>query len=235
MSDLRRWSEEDATAEELALLEVARQRRASPAQRAAVLSALGMGVATTAAGAAGAAGSAGAMSLTTKIVALALLAGAGVSVALVHSGAEKPTALPAPSAIVVSSSAPVSSASAPAPALVLDEPPASAPSEASAKGRAKSKPAAVASSSLSRELQVLKQAHDAIARGNPKGALSALDDYHARFPQGALGAEETVIRVQALLALGDRARATSIARQFSAAHPDSLYAQRVERLVSGAK
>jgi len=240
MSDLRRWSEEDATPEELSLLELARRRRAEPAQRAAVLSALGVGVATTAAGAAGAAG---AVSVTTKLAALALLASAGVGVALLHSRAEQRAALPAPSAVAVPSSAPtpapreLAPAIAPtAPALAPSEPAsdsANAPSEA--KGVAKSKSAPAASSSLSRELSVLKQAHDAIARGNPRGALAALDGYHARFPQGALGAEETVVRVQALLALGDRARATAIAHQFSAAHPDSLYAQRVERLVSGTK
>jgi hypothetical protein len=120
---------------------------------------------------------------------------------------------------------------------VTSAPPSEAvvpPAEASVKAVGKPRPVAVPSSSLSRELQVLKQAHEALARGNPNGALAALDDYHARFPQGALGAEETVIRVRALLARGDRARATAVAHQFSAAHPDSLYARRVELLVSDA-
>jgi len=231
MNDLRRWSEEDATAEELRLLDVARRRRALPAERAAVLAALGAGVATTTAGAAGAAG------LATKLVGLALLASVGVGVALVHAGGETKTATaPAVSAAappaVVLTARPEPSAAPPEPAQGET---ALEPSEPAAKLAAKPKAAPSASSSLSRELQVLKQAHDAIARGNPNGALAALDDYHARFPQGALGAEETVIRVQALLARGDRAQAAAVAKQFSAAHPDSLYARRVERLVSGVE
>jgi len=232
MSDLRRWSEEGATAEELSLLEVARRRRASPAQRAAVVSAVGVGVATTAAGAAGAAG------LTTKLVGLALLASVGAGVALLQAGAGKPAVAPATTAPVVATSAATVVAAPPPSATPSATPsePVDAPSEAEPRVAAKAaKPAPASSSSLSRELQVLKQAHDALARDNPNGALSALDDYHARFPQGALGAEETVIRVQALLARGDRARAAAVAHQFSAAHPESLYARRVERLVSDVK
>jgi len=236
MSDLRRWSEEGASPEELSLLDVARRRRAEPEQRAAVLSALGVGVATTAAGAAGA-GAAGVSGLTTKLVGLALLASAGVGVLFEHSRAEKPVAAPAASA---AASSVVTATASPRPSPPSPEPaPADAPSEPAAKLGAKPRvvtvPAPSASSSLSRELQVLKQAHDALAKGNPNGALSALDDYHARFPQGALGAEETVIRVQALLARGDRARAATVAHQFSKAHPESLYARRVEQLVSGVQ
>jgi len=234
MNDLRRWSEEDATPEELRLLEVARRRKALPAERAAVLSALGVGVATTAAGAAGTAGIAG---VATKLLAIVLIAGAGVGVAVVHSGAEKkpaaaPTANVAPVAAVTSPASPEPSG---APTEPVPPAPAVEPSEPALKGAARPKAAPSASSSLSRELVVLKQAHDAIARGNPNGALAALDDYHARFPQGALGAEETVIRVQALLARGDRAQAAAVAKTFAAAHPDSLYARRVEKLVSGVQ
>jgi len=225
MSDLRPWSEEDATAEELSLLEVARRRRALPSQRAAVLSALGVGVTTGAVSAAGIAGAG------TKLVGLALLASIGVGVAVWYPSRAKP-AVPVATKVAAPPAKTPSESAAPSPE------PSSAPGglampapEASAKV-AKSRPAAAPSSSLSRELEVLKQAHDALARGNPGGALAALDDYHARFPQGALGAEETVIRVRALLARGDRVRATALAHQFSAAHPDSLYARRVEALVS---
>jgi hypothetical protein len=225
MSDLRSWAEEDATAEERSLLEVARRRRALPSQRAAVLSALGLGVTTGAASAAGIAGS-------LKLVGVALLASLGIGLAVVWPAHRR-----TPDASVATTAKPAvvppgeSALSNPAPSTAPSEP-ALPPAEASVKSVGKPRPPAVPSSSLSRELQVLKQAHEALARGNPNGALAALDDYHARFPQGALGAEETVIRVRALLARGDRARATAVAHQFSAAHPDSLYARRVELLVS---
>jgi hypothetical protein len=229
MSELRRWSEEDATAEELSLLEVARRRRALPAQRAAVLSALGLGVTTGAASAAGIAGFG-----TKLVVGLALLGSIGVGAAVWQQRPGKTaasvSARTAAPLTVTSTESAVASASPESSSAPRE--PAIAPTEPSAKVLARPRPAPEPSSSLSRELQALKQAHEALAKGNPNGALSALDDYHAHFPQGALGAEETVIRVQALLARGDRARATAIAHQFSTAHPDSLYARRVEQLVS---
>jgi hypothetical protein len=226
MSDLRPWSEEDATADELSLLEVARRRRALPSQRAAVLSALGVGVATSAASAAGIAG------FGTKLVGLALLASIGAGVAVFYPSHGKPDVAVAPRAAAPTAvTSTESAAPSPEPSSASSEP-VLAPAEASAKVVAKLRPTSAPSSSLSRELEVLKQAHEALAGGNPSGAMAALDDYHARFPQGTLGAEETVIRVRALLARGDRARATAIAHQFSTAHPDSLYARRVELLVS---
>jgi hypothetical protein len=161
-----------------------------------------------------------------------LLASIGVGVAIFHTGHGKPDVLVAPRAAAPAAVTSTESAvRSPAPSSASPEL-ALAPAEGSANVVAKPRPVLAPSSSLSRELEVLKQAHEALARGNPNGALAALDDYHARFPQGALGAEETVIRVRALLARGDRARATAIAHQFSTAHPDSLYARRVELLVS---
>jgi hypothetical protein len=226
MSDLRPWAEEDATADELSLLEVARRRRALPSQRAAVLSALGVGVATSAASAAGIAG------LGTKLVGLTLLVSIGAGVAFLYPRHGAPIAKVGPSAAAPTvATSTETAAPSPEPSSAPPEP-TLAPAEASAKVVAKPRPVSAPSSSLSRELQVLKQAHEALARGNPSGALAALDDYHTRFPQGTLGAEETVIRVRALLARGDRARATALAHQFSTAHPDSLYARRVELLVS---
>jgi hypothetical protein len=50
-------------------------------------------------------------------------------------------------------------------------------------------------------LRKLRQNHDA------RGALAALEQYRASFPNGRLGAEAGLIRVEALLALGDRATA----------------------------
>jgi hypothetical protein len=50
-------------------------------------------------------------------------------------------------------------------------------------------------------LRKLRQHHDA------RGALDALEQYRASFPNGRLGAEAGLIRVEALLALGDRGAA----------------------------
>jgi tetratricopeptide (TPR) repeat protein len=50
-------------------------------------------------------------------------------------------------------------------------------------------------------LRKLRQYHDA------RGALDALEQYRTSFPNGRLGAEASLIRVEALLAFGDRAAA----------------------------
>jgi hypothetical protein len=50
-------------------------------------------------------------------------------------------------------------------------------------------------------LRKLRQDHDA------RGAIDALEQYRASFPNGRLGAEAGLIRVEALLSLGERAEA----------------------------
>ena len=50
-------------------------------------------------------------------------------------------------------------------------------------------------------LKKLRQNHDA------RGAIDALEEYRASFPNGRLGAEAGLIRVEALLSLGERAEA----------------------------
>jgi hypothetical protein len=57
------------------------------------------------------------------------------------------------------------------------------------------------SQALGVALRKLRQNHDA------RGALAALEQYRTAFPNGHLGAEAGLIRVEALLALGDRAAA----------------------------
>lgn len=64
--------------------------------------------------------------------------------------------------------------------------------------------------SLSDEVKALERAHDLASR-DPAAALRELDRYRTRFPGGALAAEETVVRVQALLARGDDAKARALA------------------------
>ncbi len=46
-------------------------------------------------------------------------------------------------------------------------------------------------------------------------------------------AEERVLRVQALLARGDREKAVAIANEYCQANPDSPYATRLKSLVKG--
>lgn len=114
------------------------------------------------------------------------------------------------------------------PAAVIDEP-ADAPA---VKGRgAKAKP----SDSLSKELTLIDSARASLLRGDPASALRTLQTYSAQFPNGALRAEATVQRVEALIASGDRASATRVGERFLKRYPDSPYSRRIVSLLGGAK
>jgi hypothetical protein len=88
--------------------------------------------------------------------------------------------------------------------------------------------------SLAEEVAALDRARARLAADDPAAALRALDAYRARFVRGKLAAEEIVLRVQALLAHGDRAGAAAVERAFSRAHPESPYVARLRALVRGA-
>jgi tetratricopeptide (TPR) repeat protein len=64
---------------------------------------------------------------------------------------------------------------------------------------------------VSQEAALLRQALTALRRErNPRRALALLDDYDARFREGALVREATSARAQALLASGDKIRALAL-------------------------
>jgi hypothetical protein len=87
--------------------------------------------------------------------------------------------------------------------------------------------------SFSLELAMIERARTAIAAGHPNAALGALDDYEAKFETPIFGDEASVLRIEARSALGDRALALALARQFLALHPSSPLAQRVRSLGLG--
>lgn len=251
MSDLRRWSEEGATPEEIALVEAAQRDRAPADARLRTLEALAVAAAvtttaaasataaaTTAATTAGAMTPAGAtgvavtaatggLSVATKVVAISMLGGivaGGVVVSASHRPPGPGHSLVAPAAAehtVVESA----KAALPSPAV------ASSTGPVPVGPYARSALPASTEDRLSREVAALELAHRALADHNPESALRLLDRYRARFPAGTLASEETVLRVQALLATGERTRAQALADSYSAAHPDSPYSRRLEGLV----
>jgi hypothetical protein len=225
MSDLRRWSEEGASEEERRLLAAHRENPSDRARNRALV-ALGVGGAVAASGGTAAAG----VGLTAKIgAAVAVAALVGGALAYRFSGSP-PTATVAPPASA--SAAPVA-VHEPAPSATVVEPVASAPKPAPSpvKSVVTPTPKPAASSSLAIEVKALEDAQGALNAHDPDGALRILDQYHARFPNGTLGGEETVIRVQALLARGDREKATALANAYATAHPDTPYARRIQALV----
>jgi hypothetical protein len=86
-------------------------------------------------------------------------------------------------------------------------------------------------SSATAEVARLDEARAALAQGDPARALSTLEGYARRFPRGVLGPEAAVLRIEALVAAGDRPAATRAAQSFLKANPASPYAQRIESLL----
>jgi len=118
----------------------------------------------------------------------------------------------------------------PTPAAAL--PPADIGSSAPFAKIARPKPVASASraSSLGPEIAMIDAARTALSQHRPEGALAAIDRYEAEFPRGGLALEASYLRIEALLALGDRDGANRLATRVLAAHPESVYAKRIRRL-----
>jgi hypothetical protein len=94
--------------------------------------------------------------------------------------------------------------------------------------------AAIDSSRLARELQLLEQARVALARSSPAVALRVLDFHDREFASGALQAEAAALRVEAATENGQRALAQLLAQRFLAHYPQSPLSARVRALSDGA-
>jgi hypothetical protein len=87
---------------------------------------------------------------------------------------------------------------------------------------------------LGEQVSALDRARRALSDGDPAAALRELDEDEARFPRGALAEEAEVLRVESLLAAGDRAAAARTGARFLAAHPASPHSARVRTLLGQA-
>jgi outer membrane protein assembly factor BamD (BamD/ComL family) len=74
-----------------------------------------------------------------------------------------------------------------------------------------------------------------LGAGNSKGALEQLDRYRKKCPQGVLGQEATLLRIEALAQGGNHAAARQLARRYLASHPNSQYAKRIQSLIGANK
>ena len=86
-------------------------------------------------------------------------------------------------------------------------------------------------SSLHEESALLESVREALAASQPARASVELDRYDAQFASGILAEEAAVLRIEALLAAGDRAAARRAADAFAQSHPASSYAPHVRALV----
>lgn len=105
------------------------------------------------------------------------------------------------------------------------------PQDRRATKRSLKSSAAPRGDTLSRQLELIDQARGAMQRGDAARALRLVDTYRSQFPRGSLHAEATVLKVEALMAAGQRTRARQIAEAFLSKAPDSAYARRLRSLI----
>jgi hypothetical protein len=85
---------------------------------------------------------------------------------------------------------------------------------------------------LGEELRQLENIRRWLAR-SPQRALAATDDHERRFPHGALGPERELLRIDALLRLGQYERARQRAERVLAAPEGHPYRAQVASLLAG--
>lgn len=90
-------------------------------------------------------------------------------------------------------------------------------------------------SALAQELRSLDEARSALARADASGALTLLDRHDRAFPTGPLRTEAKMLRVEALLARGDRAAAKKLATELLARDPSGPHARRLRTIADGAQ
>jgi hypothetical protein len=221
---------------EASLLRLARDEGPSADGRRRILAGIAAagatGVVSQTAEAAAKAGSKGASLVKWGLLATAVVA---IPAALLLRGTQEPAApriappssLQAPANEVKAPLPPAPAVETPAP-LSLDDLPA-LPSSPTG-----SAPSAKNQGSLADEVAQLQKAKLALKAGNPGQALSELGTYAKLFPRPMLGTEASVVRIEALHASGDAARAKSLAEGFLAKNPNSPYATRLRNL-TGAR
>jgi len=81
------------------------------------------------------------------------------------------------------------------------------------------------------EVEMIDQARAALGSA-PARALALAEQHEHRFPHGSMAEERDVIRISALMGLGQTSRAQALAREFLRVNSGSAYARRVEAVLS---
>jgi hypothetical protein len=93
------------------------------------------------------------------------------------------------------------------------------------------KPASAPNDELARELGMVDRARSALRAGNAAGALELVSGYERAFKHPRFAPEATAIRIEALIAQGQRAEAARLARLFMARHPGHPLTPRLRKFV----
>ena len=84
------------------------------------------------------------------------------------------------------------------------------------------------SRSIRDQVALLDRARLWLSQKAPQRALAVLSTYRTRYPQGVLREEASVLRIEALRALGDREKEEAAVRRFGRSFPRSAHAERVK-------
>lgn len=232
MSDPRPLHDEGATSFERQLLDAAVRERPSPEMLASMQSGLGLG-ATAAKATTGAAGT------FAGYAAITLLAVGGAVIGLVSLRDVSPAAKPVAPVHQVERAVPIvvpapvvpvpAAPSAALPAAAGVAPDAASPSpEPTVRARARPK------SDIRDEIRLVDQARSSLRSGSAERAVTLLDQYVQRYPRGAFRQEVAVLRVEAFERLGERRRASALAREFLNQHPESPHSERVSKALEAS-
>jgi hypothetical protein len=107
--------------------------------------------------------------------------------------------------------------------------PAPSPAATTPTSPAAEAPATPPPPALPAEVRMLEEVRSALRANDPEKARRDLDHYDQAFPGGSLRDEAAVLRVDVLVAQGDRIGAAALARRFLTAHPNSPHAPGLER------
>jgi hypothetical protein len=227
MSDPQRLIDEGVTEFEAQLLRAGRRDAPTRRNRRRILTGLGVGgLFSTLAVSTVAEGSARGW----LVAAGGASAGALAIWASVGAWSEPAPVEPTPRAVVAAMPAPSVPVAAPLEAPVPATPPVL--EAAPAPVRARPAPVERKGDGLSGEIAALEGARRALAGGKPQAALRALEEYSRSFPERRLASEASVLRIEALNAAGEKARARRLAEDFLRANPNGPYEQRVRSLLA---
>jgi hypothetical protein len=244
VSEMERLIESGADDFELRILSAGRLDRPTAASRRRILTGLGVGGAlgaTLLASTMNAGGWFGNLSRSLLLrSAMAATAGAAAVIGYVQfapssPAPHEPAALVAPRVVPAPKAAPLAE-----PIEVREEPsvetgsprPIGVSSNVQRPSRAVEAPP---KPGLSDELGSLDRARQALVAGDASRSLRLLDEYQRRFAKPKLGTEAAVLRIEALAASGQRARASELGAQFLSRHGKGPYGARVRSLMGESK
>jgi TolA-binding protein len=84
---------------------------------------------------------------------------------------------------------------------------------------------------LAEEVALVDQARGALARGDARAALAALDDYDARFKVRRFAPEALYLKMESLLRLGNADAARAVAERLATSFPKSPHTARARQVL----